>query len=306
MRHWLLTAGLAIGPVFLFGCEKQAEQKAIELVDDSPVLGVWFLQSAGERPVAIDSTIRFEFKPHGQAIYERTTGGPEEPDRYELTYNLTGAIISIDGDSEEPGVPRFTGKIEFDNDGNTLRISTHTDEDWLLTRAKLPGGALEDARRMPQNVDRTDPRMTNVQRLAYACSTFVGKEKRTPNDIMDLVTAGLVRPEDLLASGKVEDLPARFDRMTPQQQGDWLKTHGDYLFFFRYAGTGQASSVVVTTVPLNSQSTVFVGMANGAVYLKPAREATQLLQFQLGKLPERWPESERTRDATAGLEPLSD
>lgn len=306
MQRWMLMAGLAIGSVYTLGCEQQAEQPPIELVDDAPVIGVWFLQAAGDQPVAIDSTIRFEFKPNGLAVYERLTDGVAETERYDLAYNLTGNIISIDGDKDAPGVPRLTGKIEIDQAGQTLTIATHTDEDWLLTRAKLPGGEIEDARRVDQNKSRPDPRLARIQQLAYACSTYVTKQGKAPERIYDLIEAGLVKPQQLTASGDAKDLSPRFDRMTAQEQADWLDDNSAFEFFFRYAGTGQASSVVVTTLPENGKSKVVVGMANGAVYLKPAKEAAQMLQFQLGKLPERWPDSAWSREATAGLEPLSD
>lgn len=307
MLRYVLTAGLTIGSVSLVGCDKQAEQQApIEIVDDAPVIGVWFLQAAGDQPVAIDSTIRFEFKPHGKAVYERTTNGPEAPDKFELTYNLTGDIISIDGDSDAPGTPRLTGQIQMDDDGQTLRINTHSDEDWLLTRAEKPGGEIEAARKFPQVESRADPRKVRVQALAYACSTYVSRHGKAPENVFDLVQAGLVKPEQLTASGKAKDVPSRYGRMTEGEQAQWLEANSVYVFFFRYAGTGQASSVVVSTLPKNGKSDVVVGMANGAVYVKPAKEAAKLLQFQLGKLPAAWPESARSPEATAGLEPLSD
>ena len=306
MRRWLFTAGLAIGTAFLFGCEQQAEQKPIELVDDSPVLGVWYLQAAGDRPVAIDSTIRFEFKPNGEAVYEHTTGGPEEPELFNLTYNLAGPIISIDGQGEEPGVPRLTGKIDLQDKGQTLLINTHADEDWLLTREKNPGGAVEQARRFKQVQSKADPRLARVQRLAYVSSDYATQHGEKPKHALDLIKAGLIEPESLLASGDRKDLPARFERMTEAEQMRWLDANSAFVFFFDYAGTGQSSSVVVSTLPENGKSKVVIGMANGAVFLKPAKEAAQLLQFQSGGLPPRWPDSAWSRKATAGLEPLSD
>ncbi len=306
MLRCVFTAGLAVASTLLLACGQQADQEPIELVDDAPVLGVWFLQAAGDKPVAIDSTIRFEFKPHGSASYERTAGGPEEPDHYELTYNLTGDIISIVGESDAPGTPRLTGRIELEDNGQTLRINTHTDEDWLLTRAEKPGGAVEDARRVQQSGNRADPRLVRVQRLAYACSAYATRQGGPPEHIFDLIDAGLIKPEDVLASGKAADVPARFERMTEPEQRGWLEANSAYVFFFRYAGTGQASSVVVSTLPENGKSQVVVGMANGAVFIKPAKQAAQLLQFQIGELPDRWPDSAWSREAAVGLEPLSD
>ncbi|MFN3167291.1 MAG: hypothetical protein ACE37H_09540 [Phycisphaeraceae bacterium] len=306
MRRWLLTAGLAIGSIYTLGCEKQAEQKPVEIVDDSPVLGVWYLQAAGDRPVAIDSTIRFEFKPHGEALYHHATAGPEQADTYELSYNLAGKIISIDGESEDPGVPRITGQIELADDAKTLRISTHTDEDWLLTRDKVPAGDIGQARKSPQQHSKADPRLTRVQRLAYLCNDYAATHGKTPDHALDLIADGLISPEQLLPSGSAKDLPARYTRMSDAERRRWLDANSAFVFYFDYAGTGQASSVVVTTLPDNGKSKVVIGMANGAVYLKSAKEAAKLLRFQTGKLPERWPESAWSREATAGLEPLSD
>jgi len=306
MQRFLFTAALAITSTLTLGCEQQAEQKPIEIVDDSPLLGVWYLQAAGERPVAIDSTIRFEFKPHGEALYRHATAGPAGPETYELTYNLSGQIISIDGEADDPGVPRITGEIEFEDDAKTLRITTHTDEDWLLTRAKKPGGDVEQARHSTQPTSKADARLARVQRLAYLCNDYVAKQGQTPEHALDLIDQGLVAPEQLLPSGEAKDLPARFQRMSDAEKRRWLDANSAFVFFFDYAGTGQVSSVVVTTLPDNGKSKVVVGMANGAVYLKPAKEAAKLLQFQTGELPERWPDSAWSRDATAGLEPLSD
>jgi hypothetical protein len=306
MRRFLFTTGLAITSIYTLGCEQQADQEPIEIVDDSPVLGVWYLQAAGERPVAIDSTIRFEFKPHGEALYRHATAGPGDPETYQLTYNLTGQIISIDGDADAPGVPRITGQIEFEDDAKTLRITTHTDEDWLLTRAKMPGGDIEQARNSKQQQSKADPRLARVQRLAYLCNDYVAKQGQAPEHALDLIDQGLVTPESLLPSGEAKDLPARFQRMSDAEKRRWLDANSAFVFFFDYAGTGQVSSVVVTTLPDNGKSKVVVGMANGAVYLKPPKEAAKLLQFQTGELPERWPDSAWSRDATAGLEPLSD
>lgn len=306
MRRWLLTAGLAIGSISTLACEKQAEQKPVEIVDDTPVLGVWYLQAAGDRPVAIDSTIRFEFRPQGEALYQHSTAGPEDPETYELTYNLTGQIISIDGDADDPGVPRITGQIELEDDAKTLRITTHTDEDWLLTRAKNPGGDVGQARKSPQQQSKADPRLARVQRLAYLCNDYVAKHGETPKHALDLIADGLVAPEQLLPGGEAKDLPARYQRMSDTERKRWLDANSAFVFYFDYAGTGQASSVVVTTLPDNGKSKVVVGMANGAVYLKPAKEAAKLLRFQTGKLPERWPDSAWSRESTAGLEPLSD
>lgn len=307
MRPIFFVAGLSIGSLCLFGCEEQAEQASIDrVVNDSPMLGVWYLQAAGDQPVAIDSTIRFEFKEQGSAVYERKTSGPEAPDQYALTYNLAGNILSISGQSDAPGVPNLTGQIEFQQDGQTLRINTHTDEDWLLTRAELPGGEIEKARRFKQVGNRADPNLVRVQRLAYACSAYANAQGRVPERVYDLVKADLVSPAQLTASGTSTDLPGRFDRMTEGEQADWLEANTAFVFFFRYADTNQASSVVVSSLPENGKSKVVVGMANGAVYMKPAKEAAQLIQFQQGELPARWPESAWSRDSTAGLEPLSD
>lgn len=306
MRRWLLKAGLAITSTLTLGCEQQADQKPVEIVDDSPVIGVWYLQAAGDRPVGIDSTIRFEFKPQGEAVYEHTTSGPEGPETYTLTYNLAGNIISIDSNSEDPGVPRLTGMIAIEDDGKALRINTHTDDDWLLTRDAKPGGAIEEARRFKQVNSKADPRLARAQHLAYASSEFAKQNGRVPGHALDLIKAGLIMPEDLLASGSDSDLPSRYTRMSEAEQARWLDANSAYVFFFNYAGTGQSSSVVVSTLPENGKSQVVIGMANGAVYLKPAKEVAQILQFQVGELPERWPDSAWSRNAAVGLEPLGD
>ena len=309
MRRWKIIACLVLGILLLLGCDEQAEQSPIELVDDSPVLGEWYLQAVGEdTPVAIDTTIRIVFNEHGSGTYERTSEGPEEPERHELSYNLTGTIISIDsrGDNPTPGVPRITGEIELQDEGQTLRISTHTEEAWLLTRDPMPGGPVEEARRIERPTGGPDPMLTRVQALAYATRQYVADNGQPPGDVMDLIDSGLVTPESLTASGRLADLPARYDRMTEQERRNWLDGNSVFEFFLQHAGTDQASSVVVCTLPQNGESTVFVGMANGAVHPKTAIEAAQLLQFQQGSLPERWPDSAWSREATAGLEPLGD
>jgi len=309
MRRWKIICLLTAGVLYLLACDQQAEQTPIELVDDAPVLGVWYLQAVGdEQPIAIDTTIRFEFNADGRATYQRSADGPDDPIRYSLAYNLTGSIISIDSqaDDETPGIPRITGMIELQDEGKTLRISTHTDETWVLTRDQRPGGELEEARRFDPPTARINPMLPRVQQLAYAVNQYVADHDQKPTHIMDLISAGLVTPQSLTASGRPSDLPARFDRMTDQERRNWIAGNSVFEFFFDYAGTGQASSVVVTTLPDNGESTVVIGMANGAVHQKTAMQVARLLQLQLGALPQRWPDSAWSREATAGLEPLSD
>ena len=307
MRRWKVIACLTLGAMYLLACDQQADRPPIELVNDAPTQGVWYLQAVGEQqPIAIDTTVRFEFGDDGTASYERTVVGSQEPQTHELVYNLTGEIISIDSNSEEPGVPRITGMIELSEDGKTLIISTHTNERWLLTRDAKPGGDVEAARDMKQVKAKADPMLARVQYLAYASSSYVEEHKAMPARWIDLVSTGLISPESLIESGKASDLPERYSRMTEAERAAWLDANSAFLLFGRFAGSGQSSSVVVSTLPENGKAMVVVGMANGAVHQKRAKDAAQLLQFQEGALPDRWPNSAWSREATVGLEPLSD
>ncbi|MFK7788671.1 MAG: hypothetical protein AB8C95_04130, partial [Phycisphaeraceae bacterium] len=118
MRRWKLVTLLVLGVLWMLACEEQVRKSADEVEDDSPMAGVWYLQAvAADRPIAGDVDVSFEFKAQGAAAYERVTNGPEEPERFDLRYNLADRIISIDSNNEDPGVPRITGKVELSDDG---------------------------------------------------------------------------------------------------------------------------------------------------------------------------------------------
>jgi len=307
MKRWKVICVLTGGVLYLLACDNQADRAPIELVDASPVSGVWYLQAVGQgQPVAIDVSVSFDFGEQGIAAYERTIAGVEEAEQHTLVYNVTGEIISIDSNSEDPGVPRITGQFSLKDDGQTLCIATHTDEQWLLTREALPGGEIESARKIHPVRARVDPMLARVQRLAYAYGGYVDRHGKTPEHLLDLVEAGFVAEASLMASGQASDLSPRYDRMTRDERRGWLDGHSAFVLFGRHAGTEQASSIVVATLPENGKSKVVVGMANGAVHQKPAKEVARLLQDQEGTLPDRWPDSAWTHEATVGLEPLSD
>lgn len=307
MLRMLLSVGVVIGSVSLIGCDEEARVEPILLVEDTPLVGEWYLQATGEhQPVAIETTIRFDFREDGTATYEHSHGGPEEPDRHQLTYNLAGDILSIDSDSENPGVPRITGRVVFEEDGQTLAIQTHTDERWLMTRKAKPGGDIEHARHVDQLQPKADPRLAAVQRLAYACSRFASQQGQAPERAYDLVEAGLIGPGDLLASGDAAELPDRYADMAADERSQWFEANSGYAFFFQNVGSGGASSLVVTSIPASPRAKVVIGMANGAVYLKKAQNVAQLLQFQFGALPRAWPAAENGPETVSGLQPLSD
>ena len=307
MRRWKLVTVLVLGVLYMLACEEQARKQAEETAFDSPVAGVWYLQAVGEgRPIAGDMDVRFEFKADGAAAYERSSEGPEEPERFDLRYNLTGNLITIDSNSEDPAVPRVTGKIDVEEDGQTLHIRTHSDEKWVLTRQSRPGGELEAARQVEQLQSRADPMLVRVQHLAYAVGRYDQSFGVRPQGLLDLVRAGLVSPEMLTESGQAGDLPSRFGRMTDEQRSAWFAGNSAFALIGTTQADGDRASVVVTTVPRNNRTPVIVGMSNGSVHNKTVKQAVELVQRQGGELPERWPEAGWSADASAGLEPLSD
>lgn len=307
MRRWKLVTVLVLGVLWMLACEEQSRKQAAGKAFDSPVAGVWYLQAVSEgQPIAWDMQVRFEFMAEGAAVYERRSEGPEEPERYDLRYNLTGDLITIDSNSEDPGVPRVTGKIAVEADGQTLLIQTHSDEKWVLTRKARPGGELEAARQVEQLQSRADPMLVRVQHVAYAVGRYEQSFGERPGGLLDLVGAGLVSSEMLTASGLASGLPARYGRMTYQERAGWLAGNSPIAL----VGTTQADHdrprVVVTTVPGDSRSPVIVGMSNGSVHNKTVKQVVELVQRQGGVLPGRWPEAGWSAEAAAGLDPLSD
>lgn len=308
MRRWKLVTVLVLGVLWMLACEEQARKAATEPKADATVAGVWYLQAVSEgQPIAGDVDVRFEFKAQGAASYERSTEGPEAPERYDLRYTLSGDLITIDSNSEDPGVPRVTGKVELDEDGQTLRIKTHSDERWVLTRQARPGGALEAARQGEQLQSKADPVLVRVQHLAYAVGRYQQSFGKTPDGLIDLVDAGLVSPAMLTASGQEADLPGRYARMTDQERANWLSGASVLALVGASGGHESAKSrVVVTTLPANQKSMVVVGLSNGSVHNKTVKQAAQMVVRQGGVLPDGWPGSGWSEDAAAGLEPLSD
>ena len=307
MRRWKLVTVLVLGVLWMLACEEQKRKQAADAAFDSPVAGVWYLQAVGQaQPIAGDVDVRFEFKADGAAVYERSSEGPEEPVRFDLRYNLTGDLITIDSNSDDPGVPRVTGKIKLEKDGQTLRIQTHSDEKWVLTRKARPGGALEAARQMDQLQSKADPVLVRVQHVAYAVGRYEQRFGEYPEGLLALVDAGLVSPGLLTATGRADDLPARYGRMTDEERSAWLTGNSAFALVDTTAADRDRPRVVVTTVPRNLRDQVVVGMSNGSVHNKTVKQAADLVQRQGGALPGRWPEAGWSVDAAAGLEPLSD
>ncbi|MEM9348452.1 MAG: hypothetical protein AAGB26_17830 [Planctomycetota bacterium] len=306
MRRWKLVTVLVLGVLWLLACEQRAERSVEGVVEaDSPVAGVWYLQSEGEgRPVAGDLDVRFEFLGQGRATYERSQGGPEGPMAFELRYNLLDQIISIDSNRDDPAVPRLTGRIDVSDDGKTLRIRTHSDAVWVLTRDARPGGELEAARAVVES--DADPMLIRVQHLAYAVSRYRQTFGTEPGHLSDLVDAGLVSTAALTETGQRDELPARYPRMTAKERANWLDGHSAFVLLGRPSGDTEAEHVVVATLPADHKAAVIIGMSSGAVYETPGKEAAALILQQEGSLPERWPGLGWSEDAATGLEPLSD
>jgi hypothetical protein len=307
MRRWKLVVVLVLGVLYMLACQEQAKKQAAEAKVNSPVAGVWYLQAvSADRPIAGDVDVRFEFGAHGAATYERRTDGPEEPMLFDLRYNVSESIISIDSNSEDPGIPRITGKISLADDGQTLRIKTHSDEQWVLTREARPGGALESARQSDQIESKADPMLVRVQHLAYAVARYEQVFGDRPSQLMDLVDAGLVSVERLTPSGTAEELPQRYPRMTAAERSNWLSAHSAFALVDAEGVREGRSRVVVTSLPRDNRSPVVLGMHNGAVQNKTPTQAARQIASQGGSLPERWPSSGLSADAAAGVEPLSD
>lgn len=307
MRRWKLVTVLVLGVLYMLACEEQKRKAAEAAADDSPVAGVWYLQAVGEgRPIAGDVDVRFEFLAQGAAVYERSSEGPEEPLRFDLRYNVSGEIISIDSNDADPRIPRITGEIELGEDGQTLHIQTHSDEQWVLTRQARPGGALESARDSEQLQSKADPVLVRVQHIAYAVGRYEQRIGQTPERLMDLVDAGLVSAALLTESGLADSLPARYPRMTEEERSAWFAGNSA----FALVGGGDAAAkrmrVVVTTLPAGNDDRVVVGMSNGSVHNKSVKQVAGLLSKQGSALPERWPALGLSADAAAGLEPLGD
>lgn len=303
MRDRQVLLWLLFGVTVVVGCAEQGGGQPVVLVDRSPVAGTWYLQLRGDRPVANDVTERFDFSDGGVAAYERSAGGEASSARYTLTYNVSGDILSLSGDDDAPDAPRLTGRIELDDESGRLRIYTHTGEMWLLTRDEQADALVRQARRSGEVQPDIDPRLAPVKRLVEACNQYVKRRGGKPGHVMDLVDSGLVKPEQVFTFDVRPGLSSRYTQMTAQDRRDWLDANCAYLFMFEYAGTGQASSIVVCTLPADAGGEVVIGMADGGVYLKRGGEVSQLLAFQLGELPPRWPGS---AGPVAGAEPASD
>lgn len=296
MRHGLLALALMGGALCVAGCEQQAAKHGAQAVDDSPVLGTWALESAGGTTLADQGTPRLAFLPHGRGYFERQAHGSAEPERYDLTYSLSENMISIHSEGEAQDLPRLVGKVTIGEQGDTLRITTHADEQWLLVRAET-GNAAEPNQKQNQAADE-------VQRVSFlldACTQYLATQGRKPERVMDLVNAGLVSADQLTRPG-IAPLPGGFSQMNQWEQAAWLKYNAGYVFFFDYAGTDQASSVVVATLPGEAEGDVVVGMADGTVYIKGKPEVEMLLDLQLGRLPDRWPGDAQAGGIASGLD----
>jgi hypothetical protein len=135
MRRWKLVVVLVLGVLYMLACEEQVRKQAAEAEAASPVSGVWYLESMGEgSPMEPGVDVSFDFLAYGAAVYERRPSWPDQPIRFDLRYNVTGDIISIDSNEIDPEIPRITGQIELSDDGKTLEILTHSQERWVLTR----------------------------------------------------------------------------------------------------------------------------------------------------------------------------
>ena len=135
MRRWKLVVVLVLGVLYMLACQEQARKQAAEADVDSLVAGVWYLESVGdghEMEPGVD--VSFDFKANGAAVYELRPSWPDQPMRFDLRYNLTGDIISIDSNELDPTIPRITGQIEVSEDGGRLEILTHSEQLWVLTR----------------------------------------------------------------------------------------------------------------------------------------------------------------------------
>ena len=135
MRRWKLVVVLVLGVLYMLACQEQARKQAAQAEADSPVAGVWYLQTMGEGEAMEPGVdVSFDFRGQGAAVYERRPSWPDQPVRFDLRYNLTGDIISIDSNEIDPAIPRLTGQIELSEDGGTLEILTHAEDRWVLTR----------------------------------------------------------------------------------------------------------------------------------------------------------------------------
>jgi hypothetical protein len=135
MQRWKLVVVLVLGVLYMLACEEQKRKQAAESSTDSPVAGVWYLESVGDgREMEPGVDVSFDFRAHGSAVYERRPSWPDQPVRFDLRYNLAGDIISIDSNELDPAIPRITGQIELADDGKRLEILTHSEQRWVLTR----------------------------------------------------------------------------------------------------------------------------------------------------------------------------
>jgi len=135
MRRWKLVVVLVLGVLYMLACEEQKRKQSTEARAVSPVAGVWYLESMGEaKDMEPGVDVSFDFRGQGAAVYERRPSWPDQPERFDLRYNLTGDIISIDSNQPDPTIPRITGQIELSDDGQRLEILTHSQARWVLTR----------------------------------------------------------------------------------------------------------------------------------------------------------------------------
>lgn len=136
MRRWKLVVVLVLGVLYMLACEEQKRKQAVEAeTADSPVAGVWYLDTKGDgREMEPGVDVSFDFRAQGSAVYERRPSWPDQPVRFDLRYNLAGDIISIDSNELDPAIPRITGQIELSEDGQRLEILTHSEQRWVLTR----------------------------------------------------------------------------------------------------------------------------------------------------------------------------
>lgn len=310
-RLGLSTLTCAVGLTALgtmAGCGQADSAPTTQQHIEHPVVGVWFLQAIGEVPIAIDHTVRIDLDPMGNATYLRATPDPADNQRMTLAYALEDSRLSIVGGHDTPGTPHVEGGFELT--GQTLTI--HAEEgDWVLTRAKFPGGELEQARRIEQTPSRVRSEIVQAQTLAYAMIRYHRMHGEMPTRISALYEAGLVQAEQLVRI--LEDgtgaLPYTFERLDRAHQLAWLDANAGFVLLPSDApreGENPRPVAVVCELPSGpADAEIAVGYSNGAAFLKPTTAIQPMVQERLGRLPENW-DRQQSPEARAGLEPLSD
>lgn len=290
------------------GCGQQDPPPTATQHIEHAVVGVWFLQAVGEVPIAIDHTIRLDLDPMGNATYLRATPDPADNQRMTLAYAVEDNRLSIVGRHDAPGTPHVEGGFELT--GQTLTI--HAEEgDWVLTRAKFPGGELEQARRIEQATSRVQSEIVQAQALAYAVTRYHRLHDAMPTRISQLYEARLVGAQQLVRI--LEDgtgaLPYTFERLEPAHQLAWLDANAGFVLLPSDApseGHNPRPVAVVCELPSGpNDAQVAVGYSNGAAFLKPTAAMQPMVETRLGQLPKNW-DRYQSPQARAGLEALSD